>query len=126
MTNHLTETSGPVPIPQGDQVVGDPDKTPVCLDSIPGTHKNLAKAEVLLDVLVEGLDPDPLKVKSDHLRFGHFEIVGHKKPDTVLLGSGNKQKDSPDLGYMNLELGYANAFFWEARIVLYFLGLLAR
>src|SRR3989338_400271 len=92
MTNHLTKASGSVPVPQGDQVVGDPDKSPVCLDSIPGTHKDLAESEMLLDVLVEGLDPDPLKVQRDHLRFGHLEIVGDKEPDTVLPGSGNKQK----------------------------------
>lgn len=109
MTNHLTKTSGSVPLPHGDQVVRDPDESPVCLNSIPGTHKDLAKSEVLLDVLVEGFDPDPLKVKRDHLRFGHFEIVGDKKPDAVLLGPGNKEKHGPDLGQMNLELGYAKA-----------------
>ena len=111
MTNHLTKASGPVPIPQGDQVVRDPDKSPVCLDSVPGTHKDLAKSEVLLDVLVEGFDPDPLKVKSDHLRFGHFEVVGDKKPDTVFLGSGNKQKHGSDLWQMDQEPGYAKESF---------------
>jgi len=109
MTNHLTKTPGSVPIPQGDQVVGDPDESPVCLDSVPGTHKDLAKSEVLLDVLVEGLDPDPLEVKCDHLRFCHFEVVGNKEPDTVLLGSGNKQQDCSDLGQMDQKLGYAKA-----------------
>jgi len=109
MTDHLTKTSGPFPVPQGDQVVSDPDKGPVCLDSVPGTHKDLAKSEVLLDVLVEGFDPDPLKVKRDHLRFGHLEIVGDKEPDTVLLGSGNKQKDCSDLGQMDQKLGHAKA-----------------
>ena len=111
MTNHLTKTPGSVSIPQGDQVVCDPDKSPVCLNSIPGAHKDLAKSEVLLDVLVEGFDPDPLKVKSDHLRFGHLEVVGDKKPDAVLLGPGNKQKHGPDLGQMDLELGNAKTFF---------------
>ena len=85
MTNHLTKTPGSVPVPQGNQVVGDPDKSPVCLDAVPGTHKDLAKSEVLLDVLVKGLDPDPLKVKRDHLRFGHLEVVGDKKPNPLLL-----------------------------------------
>lgn len=110
MTNHLTKTSGPVSIPQGDQVVGDPDKGPVCLDSVPGAHKDLAESEMLLDVLVEGFDPDPLEVKRDHLRFGHFEVVGNKEPNAV-FGSGNKQKDGSDLGQMDRELGHAKAFF---------------
>jgi hypothetical protein len=112
MTNHLTKTSGSVSIPQGNQVVGDPDESPVCLNSIPGTHKDLAKSEVLLDVLVEGFDPDPLKIQRDHLRFGHLEIVGDKKPDTVLPGSGNKQKHSADLGQMDLELGHTKVFLF--------------
>jgi hypothetical protein len=111
MTNHLTKTSGPVPVPQGDQVVGDPDQSPVCLDSIPGTHKDLAEPEVLLDVLVEGFDPDALEVKRGHLRFGHLEIVGDKKPDAILPGPGNKQKDCSDLGQMDLELGDAKKSF---------------
>ena len=112
MTNHPTKTSGLLSIPQSDQVVGDPDKSPVCLDSVPGTHKDLAKSEMLLDVLVKGFDPDPLKVKCDHLRLGHLEVVGHKEPDTVLLGSGNKQKYGADLGHMDLELGHAEASFF--------------
>ena len=109
MANHLTKTPGSVPVPQGDQVIGDPDKGPVCLDSVPGTHKDLAKSEVLLDVLVESLDPDPLEVKCDHLCFGHREVVGDKEPDTVLLGSGNKQKNSSDFWQLNLEFGHAKA-----------------
>ena len=111
MANHLTKTPGPVPVSQSDQVVGDPGKGPVCLDSVPGTHKDLAKSEVLLDILVEGFDPNPLKVQRNHLRFGHFEIVGDIKSDTVLLGPGNKQKHGSDLWQMDLELGNAKTFF---------------
>jgi len=111
MTNHLAKTPGSVSIPQGNRVVSNPDQGPVCLDSVPGSHKDLAKAEVLFDVLVEGFDPDPLEVKLNHLRFGHFEIVGDKKADAV-FGLGDKQQDGSDLGQMDEELGHLKPSFF--------------
>ena len=110
MTNHLAKTPGPGSIPQGNGVVRDPDKGPVCLDSVPGAHKDLAKSEVLFDVLVEGFDPDALEVKLDHLRFGHLQVVGDKKTDAV-FGSGDKQQDGSDLGQRDDKLGHSKPSF---------------
>jgi len=111
MTNHPAKTPRSVSIPQGDCVVSNPDQGPVCLDTVPGAHKDFAKSKVLLDVLVEGFDPDPLEVKLNHLRLGHFEIVGDKKADAV-FGLGDKQQDGSDLGQMDKELGHAKPSFF--------------
>ena len=111
MTNHLAKTPGFFSVPQGNRVVSNPDQGPVCLDAVPGTHKDLAKSEVLFDVLVEGFDPDPLEVKLNHLRLGHFEIVGNKKADAV-FGLGDKQQDGSDLGQMDEKLGHTKPSFF--------------
>ena len=111
MTNHLSKTPGPGSIPQGNRVVSNPDQSPVCLDSVPGSHKDLAKSEVLFDVLMEGFDPDPLEVKLNHLRLGHFEIVGDKKADAV-FGLGDKQQNGSDLGQMDEKLCHAKPSFF--------------
>ena len=111
MTNHLAKASGFVSVPQGNRVVGDRKEGPVCLDAVPGAHKHFPESEMLLDVLMEGFDPDALKIKLNHLRFGHFEIVGNKKSGTV-LGFGDEKQDRADLGQMDKELGYPEAFLF--------------
>lgn len=111
MTNHLTKTPGFVSIPQGNRVVSDRKEGPVCLDAVPRSHKHFPESEMLLDVLMEGFDPDALKIKQNHLRFGHFEIVGNKKPGAV-LGFGDKKQDSADLGQMDQELGDPKPFLF--------------
>lgn len=106
MTNHLTKTSGAGSIPQGDRVVSDPQNGPVCLDTVPGTHKHFSKAEMLFGVLMKGFDPDPLQINGNHLRFGHFQIVGGKEPGAILR-FGNKKQHGSDLGQIDQELGHA-------------------
>jgi len=111
MTNHLTKTSGFVSIPQGNRVVGDRQEGPVCLDAVPRAHKHFPESEMLLDVLMEGFDPDALEIKLNHLRFGHFEIVGNKKPGAV-PGFGDEEQDRADLGQMDEELGHPKPFLF--------------
>ena len=72
MTNLLTEAFEAFWSRQGDQVVSDHDKGPVCLDALPRTHKHVAEGQMLFDVLVKDLDSKTLTVKTDHFRFVHF------------------------------------------------------
>ena len=90
---------------QDNQVVGDHDKCPVCLDALPGAHEHVAEGQVLLDVLVEDFDPKSLAVESDHFGFAHPEIVGNQKSGSLGAAFGNKQKHSPDLGQTDDALG---------------------
>ena len=80
MTNLLTKTLETLRNRQGNQVVGDHDNRPVCLDALPGTHKHVAEGQVLLDILVKDFDSETLVVKLDHLRFRHLKVVGNQKP----------------------------------------------
>ena len=73
MANLLTKTFHPRFREQGDEVVGDRENRPVCLDAIPRTHKHLPEAQVLFDVLVKGLDGEALRINPCHLGFGHVE-----------------------------------------------------
>ena len=90
---------------QGNQVVGDHDKGPVCLDALPGTHKHVAEGQVLLDVLVKDLDSKTLAVKSDHLGFAHLKVVGNQESGFLGPAFGDKQEHSADLGQMDDSLG---------------------
>ena len=82
---------------QSDEIVSDRQNRPVCLDAVPGSHKHLAEAEVLLDVLVKDFDRKALRVKFHHLGLGHFQIVGDK--ETIIAGCArNKKSDVPDPG----------------------------
>ncbi len=79
MTTLLAKTFHPRFRGQGNEVVGNCQNRPVCLDAPPGSHKHFPEAQVLLDVLVEDLDGEALKIDSHHLGFGHIEFVGDKK-----------------------------------------------
>ena len=96
MTNLLTETFQSRFGGQSDEVVGDRQNRPVCLDAFPGSHKHFPEAEVLLDVLVKSLDGKALGVNFDHLGFGHLQIVGDKETINA-ANAGNKKSDLPDL-----------------------------
>lgn len=104
MTNHLAKTSGFVSITQDDRVVSDTQDSPVCLGPVPRAHKHLPESEMLLDVLMEGLYPDPLKVEFDHFGFDHFQVVGNKESGDIPR-FGNKQEDSSDSWQMDENLG---------------------
>jgi len=90
---------------QGNQVVGDHDKGPVCLDALPRTHKDVAEGQVLFDVLVEYLDSKTLPVKPDHLGFAHMKVVGNQKPGFFGASFGDKQKHSSNFGQMDDSFG---------------------
>ena len=113
MTNLLAKALEVFWSRQGNQVVGDHDKSPVpsamtaplCLDALPGAHKHVAEGQVLLDVLVEDLYSKTLAVKSDHLGFAHLEMVGNQEPRFLGAPFGDKQKDGADLGQMDNSLG---------------------
>ena len=101
MTNLLTETFAMFWSRQGEQVVSDHDKSPVCLDALPGTHKHVAEGQVLLDVLVKDFDSKALPVKRDHLRFCHLQVVGDQEPGFCCPALGDKHKHGADLGQMD-------------------------
>lgn len=94
MTNLLTESLARAWNRQGNQVVSDHDKSPVCLDALPGAHKHMAEGQMLFDVLVKNLDPEALAVKLDHLGFGHVQIVGDQKSHFFGAAFGDKEKYS--------------------------------
>ena len=98
MTNLLTESLARAWNRQGNQVVGDHDKSPVCLDALPGAHKHVAEGQMLFDVLMKDLDSEALAVKLDHLGFGHVQIVGDQKPHFFGATLGDEQKNSSHLG----------------------------
>ncbi len=64
---------------------------------------------MLFDVLMEGLDPDPLKIKLDHLSLGRGQVVGNKESGAVLC-LGDKKKHDPDFGQIDEELGHPKPF----------------
>ena len=98
MTNLLTETLEMTWSRQGNQIVGDRDKSPVCLDALPGAHKHVAKGQMLLDVLVKDFDSETHAVKLDHLGFGHVDIVGDQKSHFFGTAFGDKEEYSSHLG----------------------------
>src|SRR3989338_2396696 len=105
MTNLLTETFEMPWSRQGNQVVGDHDKSPVCLDTLPGAHKHVAEGQVLLDILVKDFDSESLAVQSDHLGFAHVEIVGNQEASFLGASLGDKEKHRSNLGQMDNSLG---------------------
>src|SRR3989338_2702071 len=105
MTNLLTKALEMLGNRQGNQVVGDHDKSPVCLDTLPRTHKDVAEGQVLFDVLVEDLDYKALAVKLDHLRFCHLKVVGNQKPGFFGASFGDKQEHGANLGQVDDSFG---------------------
>lgn len=105
MTDLLTKSLARAWSRQGNQVVSDHDKSPVCLDAFPGAHKHVAEGQMLFDVLVKDFDSKTLTVKLDHLRFGHVPIVGDQKPHFFGAALGDEQKDSSHLGQPDEFLG---------------------
>jgi len=105
MTNPLTKTPEMFWNRQGDQVVGDHDNRPVCLDALPGTHKHVAEGQVLFDVLVKDFDSKTLAVKSNHLGFAHREAVRNQKPGFLRSAFRDKEKHGSNLGQVNDSLG---------------------
>lgn len=97
MTDLLTETFQSRLRGQSDEVVGDRKNRPVCLDTVPGSHKHLAETQMLFDVLVKGLDGKALGINLDHLGSGHLQVVGDKKAIRA-AHAGNKKFDLPDPG----------------------------
>jgi hypothetical protein len=98
MTNLLTKPLARAWSRQGDQVVSDRGKSPVCLGALPGAHKHMVEGQMLFDVLVEDLDSKTLAVELDHLKFGHVQIVGDQKSHFFGPAFGNKEKHSSHLG----------------------------
>jgi len=103
---------------QGNQVVSDCDKSPVCLNALPRTHEHMAKGQMLLDVLVKDLDPETLVVEPNSPRFAYAKVVGEQKTRLAPRVFGDQKQDRPDLWQMddlfcNPEfpfLGKANSF----------------
>jgi hypothetical protein len=104
-TNHLTETSSALVVPQDNQIVREPNQCPVCLDACPGTHKYLAKSKMLFDFLMEGLYPETLGIELHHFLFRHLQVVGYKKPFCP-AHPRDKQCHQADLGQMDDYFGY--------------------
>lgn len=112
ITDLLTKTLAMTWSRQGNQIVCDHDKSPVCLNALPGTHKHMAEGQVLFDVLVKDFDSESLAVKSDHLGFAHFEIVGDQESGFLGASFGDKEKHRSDLGQMDDTLGnFEPSFF---------------
>ena len=105
MTNLLTETFEVLWSRQGNQIVCEHHKSPVCLDALPGPHKHVAEGQVLLDVLVKDFDSESLAIKSDHLGFAHFQVVGNEEPRFFGASFGDKQKHSADFWQMDDSFG---------------------
>jgi len=116
-TNLLPKTSGTISGGDADEVVCDGHERPVCLDACPGTHKDLAESKVLLDLLMEGFDPEALGIEPRHFEFGHVQIVGDVEAKAVGL-FGDEEPHVADLGQADDEggdpkpfvLGEPNAF----------------
>ena len=92
MTNHVAKASGIGAIPQGDRVVCETEKNPVCLDAIPGAHKHFGETEMLFDILVKELDREAFGVKTHHFEFGHIEVVGNKESAFSSFELGDKDQ----------------------------------
>lgn len=90
---------------QGNHIVSDHDKSPVCLDALPRSHKHVAEGQVLLEVLVKDFDAKALTVEFDHLGFAHVELVGNQEPGFLGAAFGDKQKHGSDLGQADDSLG---------------------
>jgi hypothetical protein len=105
MTNLLAKSLAMIWSRQGNQIVGDRDKSPVCLDALPGAHEHVAEGQVLLDVLVKDLDSKTLAVNPDHLGFAHFEMVGNQESGFLGASFGDKEEHGADLGQMDDSLG---------------------
>lgn len=105
MTNLLTKPLEMLGNRQGNQVVGDHDKSPVCLDALPRAHKDVAEGQVLFDVLVEDFDSKALPVKPDHLGFAHMKVVGNQESGFLDSSFGDKQKHGSNLGQMDDSFG---------------------
>lgn len=106
MTNFLAKSLEAFSSRQGDQVVGDHGKRPVCLNALPGAHEHLPEGQMLLDLLVKDLDPEPLLVQSHGLGLGHRQIVRDQKFGFGTSSFGNKERYHPDLGQKNDQLGH--------------------
>jgi len=104
MTNHGAKASGFRAIPQGNRVVCDGQKDPVCLDTLPGAHKHLGETEMLFDVLVKEFDRETLRVKPHHFGLRHIEIVGHEKPAFSSFELGDKDQHRPHVREKSLFL----------------------
>ena len=111
MTDVLTKPLEAFSSRQGDQVVRDHGKRPVCLNALPGAHKHLTERQMLLDLLVKGLDPKPLLVQSHDLRLGHGQIVGDQKSGLGSCALGNEERHHSDLGQENDQLGHLEPLF---------------
>ena len=105
MTDFLAKPLETFSSRQGDQVVGDHGKRPVCLNALPGAHKHLAKCQMLLDLLVKGLDPEPLLVQSYGPSLAHDQIVGDQESGFGAGALGDEQRHHPDFGKENDQLG---------------------
>ena len=112
MTNFLAKPLEAFSSRQSDQIVCDHGKRPVCLNALPGAHKHLAERQMLLDLLVKGLDPEPLLVQSHGLGLGHSQIVGDQKSGFGSCSFGNEQGHDPDLGQENDQLGNLEPLFF--------------
>ena len=98
MTDFLAKPLEAFSRQQGNQVVCDHDKRPVCLNALPGAHEHLAESQVLLDLLVKSLDPEPLLVQSHGFLLGHSQIVGDQESGFCSSALGNEQRHHPDFG----------------------------
>ena len=111
MTDFLAKPLEAFSSRQGDQVVGDHGKRPVCLNALPGAHEHLPEGQVLFDLLVKGLDPEPLLVQSHGSRLGHGQIVRNQKSGLGSCAFGNKERHHPDLWQKNDQLGHLEPLF---------------
>jgi len=98
MTDFLAKPLEAFSSRQSDQIVSDHGKRPVCLNALPGAHEHLAESQVLFDLLVKGLDPEPLLVQSHGLLLGHGQIVADQEPGFCPCALGNEKGDHPDFG----------------------------
>lgn len=111
MPNHLAETSGLGIVPEGNQIVGDSQESPVCLDAFPRAHKHLSKSEMLFDFFVEDLDREAFGVEPDHLGLRHIQVAGDKETDATPR-FGDEQKPQPNLRQVNPELCDSKPFLF--------------
>lgn len=105
MTNLLTKAFEMFWSRQDNQVVSDHNKSPVCLNTLPGTHKHMAEGQMLLDILVKDLDSKTLSVELDHLAFAHTELVGDQESGFLGSSFGNKEEHGSDLGQIDNSFG---------------------
>lgn len=115
--NFLTKASGAISTGDADEVVRDGHERPVYLDACPRTHEHLPESEMLFDLLMEGFDPEALRVETRHFQLGQVEIVGDVEAKAVGL-FGDEEPHVADLGQADDEgsdpkpfvLGEPNAF----------------